>query len=119
MNDTKQFTGRSEAEAAIQACQYYGITRDDIKYELVSSTGEGIQRSVVISVTSEHTKSATPKPREPRTPREPRAPREPTKTTYKSSAKKLDTDLEHENVNQVLDIPTYDTEHKQPEKYVP
>ncbi len=44
------FEGRTAAEAAIKACDALGVTRAALTYEVVSESGEGIDRKVVISV---------------------------------------------------------------------
>lgn len=46
----KQFEGRSAAEAAINACEELGVTRSELRYNVVSEKGEGIDRWVVIAV---------------------------------------------------------------------
>lgn len=46
----RQFTGRSVAEASIKACEALGLTRSELKHELVSQTGEALARKVVIAV---------------------------------------------------------------------
>jgi spoIIIJ-associated protein len=48
--DTRQFTGRSAAEAAIKACEALGVTRSALRYEIVTDTGEGLDRRVTIAV---------------------------------------------------------------------
>jgi predicted RNA-binding protein Jag len=48
-----QFEGRSAAEAAIKACEELGVTRSSLRYEVVSETGEGIEKRVVIAVDHE------------------------------------------------------------------
>ena len=45
-----QFTGRTAAEAAIQACDRLGLTRPELKYDVVDDVGEGLTRSVTIAV---------------------------------------------------------------------
>ena len=54
----RQFEGRSVAEAAIKACETLGVTRSNLRYRVVSETGELLERRVVIAVNEE----ATPKP---------------------------------------------------------
>ncbi len=46
------FEGRSAAEAAIRACEALGVTRSDLRYEVVSEVGEGLERRVKIRVAS-------------------------------------------------------------------
>lgn len=46
----REYQGRSAAEAAIKACEQLGVTRSALKYEVVSETGEGLERRVVIAV---------------------------------------------------------------------
>lgn len=50
MSNAREFTGSSAAEAAINACEEFGVNRSDIEWDVVSQTGEGIDREVVISV---------------------------------------------------------------------
>jgi len=73
-----QFEGRSAAEAAIKACEQLGLTRADIRYEVVSETGEGIDRRVTIAVDAEARPAAvSTELREPAREREPSRDREP------------------------------------------
>ncbi|MEM6558570.1 MAG: R3H domain-containing nucleic acid-binding protein [Myxococcota bacterium] len=44
------FEGRSAAEAAIKACERLGVSRSQLKYDVVSEDGEGLDRRVVIAV---------------------------------------------------------------------
>lgn len=46
----QQFEGRSAAEAAIKACETLGVTRSELKYGVISDTGELMARKVVIEV---------------------------------------------------------------------
>ena len=46
--DKQQFKGRTAAEAAIKACEALGVTRSELKYTLVSDSGEAMARLVVI-----------------------------------------------------------------------
>ncbi len=46
--DKKQFEGSSAAEAAIMACEHFGVTRSGIEFDVISQEGEGIDRKVVI-----------------------------------------------------------------------
>ncbi len=46
----QEFEGRTPAEAAIKACETLGVTRASLKYEVISETGEGIDRRVRIAV---------------------------------------------------------------------
>jgi spoIIIJ-associated protein len=55
----QQFEGRSAAEAAIKACEALGVTRSELKYSVVSETGEGLARKVAIEV------EASPRPAAP------------------------------------------------------
>ena len=50
MSEMKEFEGRTAAEAAINACDALGTTRSQLKYEVKSDEGEGLDRRVVISV---------------------------------------------------------------------
>ena len=50
MSELREFEGRTAAEAAINACDALGTTRSQLKYELKSDEGEGLDRRVVISV---------------------------------------------------------------------
>ncbi len=54
-----EFEGRSAAEAAIKACEQLGITRSALRYEVVSETGEGIERRVKIAL--EHDGASAPR----------------------------------------------------------
>ncbi|OGQ77280.1 MAG: hypothetical protein A2289_02320 [Deltaproteobacteria bacterium RIFOXYA12_FULL_58_15] len=48
---SRQFKGRTAAEAAIKACEELGVTRAALRYEIVSETGDDLAtRRVVISV---------------------------------------------------------------------
>lgn len=44
----QQFEGRSAAEAAIKACEAFGVSRSQLRYEVKSDEGEGLERRVVI-----------------------------------------------------------------------
>ncbi len=46
----REFRGRSAAEAAIHACEELGVSRADLRYEVLSERGEGLERVVVIAV---------------------------------------------------------------------
>jgi spoIIIJ-associated protein len=46
----KEYEGRSAAEAAIKACDELGVPRSALKYEVVSETGEDLDKRVVIKV---------------------------------------------------------------------
>lgn len=46
--EARDFEGRSAAEAAIKACEAFGVTRSALVYDVVSDTGEGLARRVVI-----------------------------------------------------------------------
>ena len=50
MSELKEFEGRTAAEAAINACDALGTTRSQLKYDVKSDEGEGLDRRVVISV---------------------------------------------------------------------
>ena len=52
-----EFEGRSAAEAAIKACEQLGVTRSALRYEVLSETGEGLDRRVVIAVDAEISKA--------------------------------------------------------------
>lgn len=56
----QQFEGRSAAEAAIKACETLGVTRSELKYNVISDTGELLARKVVIEV-----EAVMPKPQAP------------------------------------------------------
>ena len=56
MSESRQFEGRSPAEAVINACEALGLTRSEVKYEVISDVGEGFGRRVSIRV------EATPRP---------------------------------------------------------
>lgn len=45
-----EFEGRSAAEAAIKACEQLGLIRSELRYQVLSESGEGIERRVVIAV---------------------------------------------------------------------
>ncbi|MBI3179874.1 MAG: Jag N-terminal domain-containing protein [Deltaproteobacteria bacterium] len=47
---TRQYEGRSAAEAAIKACEELGVPRSALKYNVISESGEGLDRRVVIAV---------------------------------------------------------------------
>ncbi len=59
---SRQFEGRSAAEAAIRACEELGVTRAALRYNTLSDTGEGIDRRVVIEVEVDESKSAAMAP---------------------------------------------------------
>ena len=46
--EAREFTGLSATEAAINACEEFGVNRSDIEYEVISETGEGLDKQVVI-----------------------------------------------------------------------
>ena len=48
MIEAKEFQGRSTAEAAIAASEALGVTRKQIDFKVISETGEGLDRVVVI-----------------------------------------------------------------------
>lgn len=48
-----EFEGRSAAEAAIKACEELGITRAALRYDVVSESGAGIDKRVLIAVNHE------------------------------------------------------------------
>ena len=59
MTDSEQkFEGRSAAEAAIKACEAFGVTRSEVDFKLVSETGEGIHKRVVIVATASNNPSS-------------------------------------------------------------
>lgn len=45
---TGEFEGRTAAEAAIKACDKFGVSRSQLKYEVLSDEGEGLDRLVRI-----------------------------------------------------------------------
>src|SRR5690242_13797934 len=44
----QRFEGRTAAEAAIKACETFGVSRADLKYSVVTDEGEGLNRRVAI-----------------------------------------------------------------------
>ena len=46
--EAREFTGLSATEAAINACEEFGVNRSGIEYEVISETGEGLDKQVVI-----------------------------------------------------------------------
>ena len=46
--EAREFTGLSATEAAINACEEFGVNRSGIEYEVISETGEGFDKQVVI-----------------------------------------------------------------------
>ncbi len=44
----QQFEGRSAAEAAIKACETFGVSRGQLQYDVLSDEGEALDRRVVI-----------------------------------------------------------------------
>ena len=46
--EAREFTGLSATEAAINACEEFGVNRSDIEYDVISETGEGLDKQVVI-----------------------------------------------------------------------
>jgi len=54
----REFTGRSAAEAAIKACEELGTSRSQLKYDIVSDTGAGLERRVVIGVDADQAAAA-------------------------------------------------------------
>jgi spoIIIJ-associated protein len=52
MSESRQFEGRSPAEAAIKACEALGVGRSEIKYDVVSDVGQGFERRVTIRISS-------------------------------------------------------------------
>jgi spoIIIJ-associated protein len=48
MTEGKEFRGRSTAEAAIAASEALGVTRSEVDFRVISETGEGLDRVVVI-----------------------------------------------------------------------
>ena len=65
----RQFEGRSVAEAAIKACETLGVTRSNLKYRVVSETGELLNRRVVIAVTEDPAQKAASAAAPPSSPR--------------------------------------------------
>lgn len=56
--NSQQFVGRTVAEAAIKACEAFGLTRSELKYEIVSDVGEKLERRVVIAASSDQARAA-------------------------------------------------------------
>jgi len=52
MMERQEFVGRTAAEAAIKACDEFGISRSQLKFEVVSDEGDGLERNVKIIATS-------------------------------------------------------------------
>ncbi len=48
MTEGQEFRGRSTAEAAIAASEALGVTRSEVDFRVISETGEGLDRVVVI-----------------------------------------------------------------------
>ena len=48
MTEGQEFRGRSTAEAAIAASEALGVTRSEVEFRVISETGEGLDRVVVI-----------------------------------------------------------------------
>lgn len=48
MTEGQEFRGRSTAEAAIEASEALGVTRSEVDFRVISETGEGLDRVVVI-----------------------------------------------------------------------
>lgn len=48
MTEGQEFQGRSTAEAAIAASEALGVTRSEVDFRVISETGEGLDRVVVI-----------------------------------------------------------------------
>ena len=46
--EAREFTGLSATEAAINACEEFGVNRSGIEYEVISEVGEGLDKQVVI-----------------------------------------------------------------------
>ena len=44
----QEFEGRTAAEAAIKACEVFGISRSQLDYKVLKDEGEGMERRVVI-----------------------------------------------------------------------
>jgi spoIIIJ-associated protein len=55
-----EYEGRTPAEAAIKACEVLGVTRSALKYEVISETGEGIDRRVRIAVEVDESRRPEP-----------------------------------------------------------
>jgi spoIIIJ-associated protein len=72
----RTFEGRSAAEACIVACEELGVSRDELDYEVVSDTGQGLERKVAIKASAKEgalpprrdqvSSSDEPRRREPR-----------------------------------------------------
>lgn len=58
----QQFEGRSTAEAAIKACETLGMTRSELKYNIISDEGELMARKVVIEVEAAPPRAPVPAP---------------------------------------------------------
>ena len=58
----QQFKGRTAAEAAIKACEALGVTRSELKYSLVSDSGEAMARLVVIEAEASAQSPRAPAP---------------------------------------------------------
>ena len=48
MMSMQEFEGRTAAEAAIKACEVFGISRSQLDYKVLKDEGEGMDRRVVI-----------------------------------------------------------------------
>jgi hypothetical protein len=55
---SREFSGRSAAEAAIKACEELGVSRSALKYQVVSEVGAGLEKKVVISVDADQARAA-------------------------------------------------------------
>ena len=49
----REYEGRTAAEAAIRACEELNISRSQLRYEVITDEGEGLNRRVVIGVDEE------------------------------------------------------------------
>jgi spoIIIJ-associated protein len=59
MTEGQEFRGRSTAEAAIAASEALGVTRSEVDFRVISETGEGLDRVVVIQAKAKE--GATPR----------------------------------------------------------
>ena len=61
-----EFEGRTAAEAAIKACDEWGVSRSQVKFEVVSDTGEGLERLVRIVAEVDESAAGEARERPPR-----------------------------------------------------
>lgn len=60
MTEAQEYRGRSTAEAAIAASEALGVTRNEVDFRVISETGEGMDRVVVIQAKAKE--GASPRP---------------------------------------------------------